>query len=311
MAAKTATTSSNVNLREGPGTNFNVVTLLPNRTTVTIISESSEWIKVSANNQSGFIHRSFIVLPEQKIATGFLMQHPTAYQWALKPTQILSTPTDADPKSKQVIKIWNQFGGILQRLSERLKIDFRAAVAVVAVESSGSGFLNNRLIIRFENHYFWRLWGMNNAEKFNRYFGFDSAQPWVNHQFRADKNLPFQNFHGSQDGEWKVFTQAKNLNDEAAKRSISMGLPQIMGANYKLIGYESAGQMFTAFSKDERTQILGLFDFIQGPESFSRKITALQDLDFVAFAEQYNGPGQAAEYGGKLRFYFELMKLFR
>ncbi|MBL8206293.1 MAG: DUF3380 domain-containing protein [Blastocatellia bacterium] len=308
-APRTGTTTSNVNLRKGPGSTFEVVTLLPNRTTVTILSESGLWYQVTANSQKGYVHRDFVVLPTQKVSSGFLIHLPAAKTWPLAPTKLKNPPPDADGKTKQVARIWNKYGGLLQRLSDRLRIEAAVAVAVIAAESSGNGFLNNRLIIRFENHYFWRLWGKENADKFRRHFSFNDAEPWKEHQYRPDANAAWQNFHGSQDSEWIVFTKARSLNDEAAKSSISMGLPQIMGANYKLIGYEGAGAMFASFSKDERNQILGLFDFIQGPEIVSRKVIALQNLDFVAFAEQYNGPGQAAMYGSLLRLYYELFRM--
>ncbi len=308
-APRTGTTTSNVNLRKGAGSTFDVVTLLPNRTTVSILGESGLWYQVSANNQKGFIHRDFVVLSSQRISSGFFIQLPAAKTWPLIPTKLKTPPSDADPKTIQVARIWNKYGGLLQRLSERLRIEPGVAVAVIAAESSGNGFQNNRLIIRFENHYFWRLWGKDNADKFRRHFSFNDAEPWKEHQFRPDINAAWQGFHGKQDGEWTVFTKARSLNDEAAKNSISMGLPQIMGANHKLIGYESALDMFTAFSKDERAQILGLFDFIQGPETVSRKVIALQNQDFVAFAEQYNGLGQAAMYGGMLRLNYELFRM--
>lgn len=306
---RTGTTSSNVNLRKGPGSTFDVITLLPNRTSVSIMGESGLWYRVTANNQIGFVHRDFIVLPTQKIASGFFCHLAAAKTWPLIPSIQKTPPSDADGKTRQAARIWNRFGGLLQRLSDRLRIDPAVAVAVIAAESSGNGFLNNRMIIRFENHYFWRLWGKDNVDKFQRHFSFNESEPWKQHLFRADTNGQWLDFHGSQDNEWNAFNKARTFNDEAAKGSISMGLPQIMGANYKLIGYDSAAAMFTAFSKDERNQILGLFDFIQGPETVSRKVIALQNQDFVSFAEQYNGPGQAAMYGSLLRLYFELFRM--
>ena len=306
---RTGTTTSNVNLRKGPGATFEVVTLLPNRTTVTILAESGLWYQVAANNQKGFVHRDFILLPSQRVASGFFIQQPAPKTWPLAPANLKTPPPDADAKTKQVARIWNKYGGLLQRLSDRLRIDPGVAVAVISAESSGNGFLNNRMIIRFENHYFWRLWGKDNPDKFRRHFSFSEAEPWKEHLFRPDANAEWQSFHGSQDSEWAVFTKARSFQDEAAKSSISMGLPQIMGANHKLIGYEAAHEMFTSFSKDERNQVLGLFDFIQGPATVSRKVIALQNQDFVAFAEQYNGSGQAAMYGGLLRLYFELFRM--
>ena len=71
-------------------------------------------------------------------------------------------------------------------------------------------------------------------------------------------------FHGNQNLEWQVFEFARNLNEPAAMRSISMGGPQIMGFNHSRIGYDSAREMFDTFQADIRYHVLGLFDFIKG-----------------------------------------------
>ena len=57
--------------------------------------------------------------------------------------------------------------------------------------------------------------------------------------------------HVNADGEWSVFEFARTFDDDAAKLSISMGLPQIMGFNYRSVGYESVDAMFDAFSRDD------------------------------------------------------------
>ncbi len=105
--------------------------------------------------------------------------------------------------------------------------------------------------------------------------------------------------------EWKVFDFARKLqgstSDLAAKKSISMGLPQVMGFNCANIGYESVDEMFQAFSESGRPQIIGLFDFVKGPAEDSEMIRNLQDRDFVRFAANCNGTGQAARYGEMIR----------
>ncbi|MEP7358442.1 MAG: N-acetylmuramidase domain-containing protein, partial [Anaerolineales bacterium] len=97
----------------------------------------------------------------------------------------------------------------------------------------------------------------------------------------------------------------------AAKLSISMGGPQIVGFNYPTLGYESVGQMYDAFSADERSQIVGFFDFVQGPGTTSRRVLALQARDFTTFAALYNGPGQAAKYGSLMQGLFDTFDRLR
>ena len=58
-------------------------------------------------------------------------------------------------------------------------------------------------------------------------------------------------FHGEQDGEYEALNFARSLDDEKALLSISMGLPQILGSNSKLIGYDSVQEMFNNFNKGQ------------------------------------------------------------
>jgi hypothetical protein len=208
--------------------------------------------------------------------------------------------------------IWNRFGGLLRALSAELKVEPAVAVAVFAVESGGNGFdpVSKRLVIRFENQVFFDQWGRKQPERFHQHFTFNPAQRWLDHKWRptpgeAWRPADLPNFHGSQTREWEVFSFAQTLDEVAAKKSISMGAPQIMGFNHAACGYESVLEMFAAFTAGERAQIIGFFDFVQGPTANSRSVIALQEQDFNAFAARYNGPGQAAKYGSLIRTAYE------
>jgi hypothetical protein len=74
-----------------------------------------------------------------------------------------------------------------------------------------------------------------------------------------------------------------------------------MGFTFATIGYESAGQMFDAFSSSERYQILALFDLIAGPDTDTRRLAALQSKDLDTFATLQYGNHQAAKYSAILR----------
>lgn len=201
---------------------------------------------------------------------------------------------------KVIARVWNKLGGLLEELSNEYKIDVAASVAVVAVESGGRGFsTDGKMIIRFENHLFYRLWGKDNEAKFNDHFQFNQEQQWKGHMFRAAPNMDFQAFHGSQANEWAVFEFARTLSDEGAKESVSMGAPQILGSNYKRVGKINVLEMFDDFSNvahGERNQITGMFKFIE-TDHHNRGIPALRNEDYIAFAEMYNGTGQAETYG--------------
>ena len=57
--------------------------------------------------------------------------------------------------------------------------------------------------------------------------------------------------------------------------------------------------MYNAFQTDERTHVLGFFDFCQPIIKF------LREEAWVSFAASYNGSGQAEKYGGLIRDNFK------
>jgi hypothetical protein len=201
-----------------------------------------------------------------------------------------------------VADIWNRYGGLLGAMSAALNIEPGAAVAVLAIESGGQAFgPDGRLLIRFENHLFYNYWGKQNTQKFNQHFTFDLNQSWTGHKWRAVPSSGWADFHGNQAKEWEVFQFACGLDDTAAKMSISMGAPQIMGFNYSVIGYASVQDMFTAFTRSDRDQVIGFFDFVQGVLPGGGALKHLQRKDFTAFATVYNGSGQASYYGSLMK----------
>ncbi|HZY40844.1 MAG TPA: N-acetylmuramidase domain-containing protein [Anaerolineae bacterium] len=225
---------------------------------------------------------------------------------SLSPAQRRIAPGGAPQAAFTAARIWNKYGGMLEPLSNKIGIDPGVAVAVVAIESGGSGIgPDGRMIIRFENHLFWFNWGKANAATFNQFFQFDQTVTWRGHKYRIQANAPWLDVHTHQASEWVALTQARTLNDHAARLSISMGLVQILGSNHRAIGYDTVDAMFDAFSADERFQLLGFFNFVKNDQ---RQVKALQQQDFVAFARIYNGPGQPDYYGGLIKGVFEGFK---
>ncbi len=205
-----------------------------------------------------------------------------------------------------VADIWNRYGGLLEALSNKLNIEPGVAVGVFAVESGGQAFgPDGRTLIRFENHLFYNYWGKQNVNEFNKYFTFDLGQRWTGHKFRPDPKAAWIDFHGNQAKEWDVLQFACRLDETAAKNSISMGAPQIMGFNYAVIGYASVLDMFTAFARSDRDQVIGFFDFVQGVLPGGGALTPLRRKDFTSFATIYNGSGQAAYYGSLMKNGYE------
>lgn len=214
---------------------------------------------------------------------------------SLAPAQQRGVPAGFSQDAITAAKTWNSYGGMIELLSNRLGIDPASAVGVIAVESGGNAFgADGRMIIRFENHVFWNNWGQQNAEIFNQLFSFNGATPWQGHKYRNSPNTPWQEVHtGQQFSEWNALGVASGLSDHAAKLSISMGMAQIMGFNFKVIGYNSVEDMFNAFASDVKLQLLGVFSFIAADPSM---LKALRQNDYRTFARLYNGPGQPEFY---------------
>jgi len=216
--------------------------------------------------------------------------------------KLLSAPSDAPGPVRQVADIWNRYGGLLGALSDALGIQPGVAVAVLSVESDGQAFAGDgRMIIRFENHIFYQYWGRAHTVDFAQHFRFNPGQIWKDHQWRPTTGQNWIDCHTSLASEWDVYNFAASLDTTAARMSISMGAPQIMGFNYAVIGYSSADDMFAAFSTSERDQVVGLFDFVAGILPGGGAVKALQALDYQAFATAYNGTGQADYYAGLIK----------
>jgi hypothetical protein len=310
------TTTTRVNLRKGPGTDTAIVRTLKPHTPVAILAARGDWLEVEAAGQRGFVAARFIDRAEHAVPAG-LIGDPAADPFPgidLEPPphlkiEIGKTATEVE---KTAAITWNRAGSLLDALATHLKVDPGCAVAVFGTESCGKAFgPDGRMIIRFENHHFFKFWGKENPEVFLDHFQFDSAEPWKRHLFRETPSAPFRPFHGDQANEWKVFEFARKLHDTAAKLSISMGGPQIMGSNFADAGFESVHQMFDAFASSEKRQIIAFFDFLQGPGSHPPRVRALQERDFIRFAQLYNGMGNAAEYSARISNCFEAFQRLR
>jgi hypothetical protein len=233
---------------------------------------------------------------------GFLKDRKDLQRIALAPAEKLTIAGEPSHRQRQIRRLWNRSGGLLDRLSTIVKIDPAVAAAIICVESPGRGFARDgRMIIRFENHVFWKYWGKSHPSDFSAHFKFDPSRPWRGHEFRGSvKGKWILSHRKGQPGEWKAFELARSKHQKFATSSISRGMPQIMGFNYPRIGYKSAKKMFDSFNSGERNQIIGLFDFINADSSMIR---FLRRGDFAAFAKRYNGPARAAVYADRLEKY--------
>jgi hypothetical protein len=304
-------TASRLNVRPEPSTRRPSIGQLKRGTRVTIVQQRNGWFQIKTERIEGYVSGDYVSILEDRPAVGFLVEREDLKTVSLEPPAgvRISVKRDFSVRQRLVARTWNSQGGLLTTLSNIIGVEVAAAVAVLCVESSGRGFSpDGRMIIRFENHVFWRQWGKKNPKVFDVHFRFHPEKRWTNHQFREKRGGRWIAFHGNQNQEWRVLDFARALNEPAAMRSISMGGPQIMGFNHARIGYESVREMFRAFQAGIRYQILGLFDFLKGPGTHSSMVVALQRKKFEDFASRYNGPGQAAKYGDLIEDHFEIFQ---
>lgn len=147
--------------------------------------------------------------------------------------------------------------------------------AVLEVETRGGGFdASGRPKMLFEPHIFWRELGP----------GWDRDEA-------AAEGLAYRRW-----GEAKYprdsyprLVRAMRINEDAALRSASWGLGQIMGFNHKLAGYASAAEMVRDFLDDEDNHLAAMVEFIRA----SGLDDELRAHDWRGFARGYNGSGYA------------------
>lgn len=304
-------------LRSQPSTNPDSATLalLPGGTRLRVIEveaggrqkvgQLNQWIRVrDPNGREGYVAAWFVMLPASSTSTDAGTSAGTPVINRSRPSiggglehVPLEAPTNERINDNSLLaRIWNNHGGLLAPIAEKMNFDPAIAVAILAQESGGRAYgADGRLIIRFENHLFYTNWGKRNEALYHEHFRTGSPA-WTGHQWRPSADGDWRECHTSQSVEWEVFSFASTLDDPAAKKSISMGLPQVLGSNFGILGFASVQDMFNAFIASERNQVIAFFDFLEG--NGSRAVNALQTRDFRTIASIYNGAGQADYYGG-------------
>ena len=142
--------------------------------------------------------------------------------------------------------------------------EYAALMAVLRVESGGMGFASDtgKIIIQFEPSWFKRkspytpsgLWSQNGVER--------------------------------QSAEWIAFNDAYRRNPTAAMESTSIGLMQVMGFHYKMLGFKTVGEMWDFAKESEINQFALGVKYIKSIPACDR---ALKNKDWRIFAYYYNG----------------------
>jgi hypothetical protein len=156
----------------------------------------------------------------------------------------------------------------LARVSNNLAVHVPEIWTVLAVETSGCGFLpDRRPQILYERHVFHRLTGGR----------FDDG----------DISDPSPGGYGPRGAQQYDRLARAILKDRAAAlQSASWGIGQIMGQNYALAGFQTVDEMVLAMSQSEDGQLMAMAAFLVS----SHLATSLRAHDWTSFACGYNGP---------------------
>ncbi len=160
----------------------------------------------------------------------------------------------------------------IQRAAAALGCEPAAVHAVAEVEAGGrSGFLDDRRPkILFESHWFHKLTGGRH----------DAAHPGI--------STPqwVRNYKGGA-AEYERLAEAIALDREAALKSASWGMFQILGLNHKEARFDTVESYVGAQTASEGAQLDVFVAFVKS-KNLSDKLRA---RDWAGFAQVYNGPG--------------------
>lgn len=167
----------------------------------------------------------------------------------------------------------------ISSVAAELGVEEAALRAVLAVETGGSGFDHaNRPKALFERHYFYK---------------FLSALPDKQAQ-AVEQGLAYPKwgekpYPKGSDAVYAEIEAAYDIDAEAALKSVSWGLGQIMGSNFLNAGCDSVSQMVEEACESELNQLKQMASFI----THAGLLQKLKDKDWAGFARGYNGPGYA------------------
>lgn len=138
-------------------------------------------------------------------------------------------------------------------------VEYATLKAIIEVESGGIGFseTTGKIIIQFEPHWFQKYTGIR-----------------------------ILNGVDNQVKEWEAFNKAFKIDPDAAMMSTSVGMMQVMGFHYKLLGFKSVGEMWDYAKVSEVNQVDLAIRFIK---SNPKLYKAVNNNDFETVAYYYNG----------------------
>ena len=162
----------------------------------------------------------------------------------------------------------------LPRIGKRIGVGEDEIHAILDAETGGKGFdSRGRPKMLFEPHVFYRELGPGPER--DRAVAAGLARPRWKRDYPKDS--------------YPRLERAMNINTDAALRSASWGLGQIMGFNHSAAGYTYVTHMIQDFMDDEDNHLEAMISFIIA----NHLDDELRRHDWKGFARGYNGKGFA------------------
>ena len=164
-----------------------------------------------------------------------------------------------------------------QNAARELKCEVAAVRAVAEVESGGrTGFdTQKRPKILFEIHLFQK----HTNGRFNK------SHPHLSSSYGS----PNRRASYAKD-QWKVINEAFALDASAAVKSASWGMFQVLGQNYKMVGWKSLRQFVTDMFASEAQHMRAFLGYCRA----ANLVRHLRTKSWASFAAGYNGPDYAS-----------------
>lgn len=207
------------------------------------------------------------------------------------------------------------YGDYIRRRCESKGYDPIDVLAVIMKESGGLMRFGDRLpAVRVELHHVEKYLDDDDWAVYGEYFTrTNPTQAWLGHKYDIDGDGPeparwlhpadAEKAHAA--NEWAL-DKLSTIAGEGAYLSASYGPFQIMGFNFKALGYPSAKAMWEAFIRSDKAMIDGFFAFVDSRKGAGAALKRRNEdggraTDWLAFAKAYNGPGDPSNYAAGCR----------
>lgn len=182
-----------------------------------------------------------------------------------------------------------------QEVANSLGVEPNVLKAVSIVESKGEGFLpDGQPKILFEPHRFWANLVKNGIDP-NKYT-------------KGNEDILYKKWgskpYGKYSEQHSRLQRASKIDRDAALESASWGMFQVMGENWKSLGYNSLQEFINDAYKNEDAHFEMFIRFIKA----NNLIKYLKTKEWTKFASGYNGPGyKENNYDEKMKKEYQIL----